>query len=213
MLNPTEWALQAKAARRWGWLNPPRLLVDAGAILAFVAAILATNLALTSFPNVKLFDLFVFMAGYTLGLRRGIAVAVLAWLVYGNSNPYGLTTMPLLATVMASETVFAAAGALVRRTIPPKSVRVLPSRGSLLFGGAAILCTLVYDGFTNVYTGISWAMLAQSTDYSRWVLVALFNPGALFFTAAHLSSNVLFFTAFAPLLIKGADTLRKGDGR
>ena len=71
MLNPTNWALQAKVARRWGWLNPPRLLVEAGAILAFVAAILATNIALTSFPNVKLFDLMVFLAGYALGLRRG----------------------------------------------------------------------------------------------------------------------------------------------
>ena len=212
MLNPTDWVLQAKVARRWGWLNPPRILVEAGAILAFVAAILATNLALTSFPNVKLFDLMVFLAGYTLGFRRGAAVAVAAWLVYGNFNPYGPTTLPLLATVMAAETVYAGAGAFVRRMVAPGSVRLLPSRSSLFFAAAAVVSTLAYDIAANLYTGISWAMFAGSTDYSRWIVIALFNPGALFFTAAHLSSNVLFFAAFAPLLVKGAEKIRKERG-
>ena len=212
MLNPTDWALQAKAATRWGWLNPPRILVEAGAILAFVAAILATNYALASFPNVKLFDLMVFLAGYTLGFRPGAAVAVAAWMVYGNFNPYGPTTLPLLATVMAAETVYAGAGALVRRLFAPGSVRLLPSRSSLFFAAAAVVSTLAYDMAANLYTGISWAMFAGSTDYSRWIVTALFNPGALFFTAAHLSSNVLFFAAFAPLLVKGAEKIRKKRG-
>jgi len=216
MTNPTGrllgvlWA-PGRAARPGVLLNPPRLLVEAGTILAFVAAILATNYALTGFLNVKLFDLLVFLAGYSLGFRRGASVAVLAWLVYGNFNPYGPTTLPLLATVMASETVYAGAGALVRKAVSPTSIRVLPNRGWLLFGGVAILCTLAYDGLTNIYTGISWAMIAQSTDYSRWVLTALFNPGALFFAAGHTVSNFLFFTAFAPVLIKGTKRLSGKD--
>ena len=214
MTNPTSKSVRARwissqGARPGVLLNPPRVVVEAGTILAFVAAILATNYALAGFPNVKLFDMLVFVAGYTLGFRRGVSVAVLAWLVYGNLNPYGPTTLPLLATVMASETVYAGAGALVRKVVSPKDVRVLPSRGSFLIGGAAILCTLVYDGFTNTYTGFVWALVAQSSDYLRWVLIAVFNPGALFFTAAHTSSNFLFFTAFAPLLIKGVERFRR----
>ncbi|MDO8751250.1 MAG: hypothetical protein Q7K03_08925 [Dehalococcoidia bacterium] len=208
--------IQARAvpgpwARRWRWLNVPRALADTAAILAFVAAILATNYALASFPNVKLFDLMVFLAGYTLGFRKGAAVAVVAWLVYGNFNPYGPTTAPLLATVMAAETVYAVAGALIRRLVAPGSVRLLPSRSGLLFAVAAVVSTLAYDVAANVYTGISWAMFAGSADYSRWIVTALFNPGALFFAAAHLSSNALFFAAFAPLLIKGAEKVRKGS--
>lgn len=194
-------------------LNPPRVAAEAAVILAFAAAILATNYALTGFPNVKLFDLLVFLAGYTLGFRRGASVAIVAWLVYGNFNPYGPTTLPLLATVMASETVYAGAGALARKVTSPNSVRLLPSRASLLFGGLAILSTLAYDAATNLYTGVHWAMVSQSTDYARWVLVALFNPGALFFTAAHLSSNLLFFTAFAPVLIKGVERIRRANTR
>ena len=38
---------------------------------AFILAILASNYALASQPNVKLFDLLVFTAGFTLGFRRG----------------------------------------------------------------------------------------------------------------------------------------------
>ncbi len=217
MVDHTDGLIQERAipgpwAKRWRWLHMPGVASDATAILAFVAAILATNYALASFPNLKLFDLMVFLAGYTLGFRRGAAVAVTAWLVYGNFNPYGPTTLPLLATVMAAETVYAGAGALVWRMVAPGNVRLLPSRSSLFFAAAAVVSTLTYDVAANLYTGISWAMFAGSADYSRWIVTALFNPGALFFTAAHLSSNVLFFAAFAPLLIKGAEKIRKARG-
>ena len=46
---------------------------------AFILAILASNYALASQPNVKLFDLLVFTAGFTLGFRRGALVAAGAW--------------------------------------------------------------------------------------------------------------------------------------
>ena len=81
---------------------------------AFVVAILISNYALSALPNVKLFDLLVFVAGYSLGLRRGDAVAVAAWLFYGSFNPWGATHPQLLVTLMASEVGYAAAGSLVR---------------------------------------------------------------------------------------------------
>ncbi|MCH8331075.1 MAG: hypothetical protein IH946_06810, partial [Bacteroidetes bacterium] len=69
----------------------------------FVAAILGSNYALIGLPNVKLFDLLVFVAGYTLGLRRGATVAVAAGLVYGQANPWGYAQPSLLATLMGAE--------------------------------------------------------------------------------------------------------------
>lgn len=191
-------------------LRLPRLVVDVGVILAFVTVILVTNYALAGYPNVKLFDLLVFTAGYTLGFRRGAAVAIGAWMVYGNFNPYGLTTLPLLFVVTASETLYAGAGALIRRAAPPSGLRFTPGWKSLIFGGAAIVCTLGYDLLTNIYTGVHWAQLSGSTDYIRWVSVALFNPGALFFMAAHVASNFTFFAAFAPALVKGAAKIKGG---
>jgi hypothetical protein len=210
LTDPTVWTQQAIAAvaKPQRSLYPPRVLVDAGAILAFVTAILATNYALTGFPNVKLFDLLVFVAGYSLGLRRGAAVAALAWVAYGTLNPWGPTTGPLLVTVMTAEIVYAGAGAVLRRFVDPSDLRVVPGWKSLGIGAVAVLCTLVYDTITNVYTGFAWAQMAGSANYGRWLALALFNPGALFFTAAHVSSNLLFFGAFAPLLIRGATWLK-----
>ena len=91
-------------------LLPGILVREALAPGTFVALILASNYALASMPNVKLFDLLVFVAGYTLGLRRGITVAVAAWLVYGQISPWGVAQPQLLATLMVSEALFAGAG-------------------------------------------------------------------------------------------------------
>ena len=160
---------------------------------AFILAILASNFALASQPNVKLFDLMVFVAGFTLGFRRGMVVAAGAWLVYGTFNPWGAAGPLLLATMMMSEAVYALAGAGLGRLVSPQRLSILPGRWSLLFAAAALVSTLAYDALTNVYTGIVWAQVAGAFEYKRWILIALFNPGALLFSAVHVGSNVLFF--------------------
>jgi hypothetical protein len=174
----------------------------------FIAAILGTNYALSALPNVKLFDLLVFVAGYTLGVRRGATVAVAAWLVYGQANPWGYAEPTLLATLMGAEVGYAIAGAVVRRLVPASSVRLRPSAGWMAFAGAAAVSTVAYDVATNAYTGLLWAALAGADDHAAWVWVALFNPGALFFAAAHLTSNIVFFLAFGPPLVRAADIAR-----
>ncbi len=77
--------------------------------LAFILAILATNYALASAPNVKFIDLLVFAAGYTLGFRRGITVALGARLIYGTFNPWGIADPFLVVAMMMSEIVFSLA--------------------------------------------------------------------------------------------------------
>ncbi|MBI4199603.1 MAG: hypothetical protein HY535_03915 [Chloroflexi bacterium] len=193
-----------EALRSW----VPRAAAEAALLGAFMGAILATNYALASFPNVKLFDLLVFVAGYALGFRRAAAIAVLSWGVYGTFNPWGPTTLPLLFVVSASEPVYALAGGLLRRTLPPSKLRLVPGKGSLLLGAVAVATTLAYDAATNVYTGVSWAQFAGSSEFGRWVLVALFNPGALWFSAMHVASNVAAFSLLTPALARGAERLK-----
>ena len=182
-----------------------RIWMEATVLVAFITAILTTNYALTALPNVKLFDLMVFVAGYTLGFRRGAAVATGAWLVYGTFNPWGAAGPLLLVTLMMSEVVYALAGAGLRKLAPPHRLRVLPGRRSLLFAAAAVACTLTYDAATNVFTGVTWAQMVGGSEYGRWVLVALFNPGALLFSAMHVGSNLLLFSLLGPALIKGLE--------
>lgn len=179
-------------------------LREAVAPLAFLAAILVSNYALAGLPNVKLFDLLVFVAGYTLGFRRGAAVAIGAWLVYGRFNPWGAAHAQLLATMMAAETGYALMGALVRLATTPSALRLRPGRLSVALVVAAMLATVFYDVTTNIYTGYFWATIAGSDDYGRWINTALSNPGAVFFMAVHVGSNAVLFPVFGPPLMKGA---------
>lgn len=168
----------------------------------FVAIILASNYLLSSLPNVKLFDLMVFLAGYSLGARRGITVAVVAWFFYGQINPWGVASAPLLITLMASESIYALAGSVVSRIIKGKNISLKLGATSLIFLTAAAITTPIFDILTNISTGYFWATLAGSTEYLAWIKSALINPGALFFMLVHTGSNIAFFTTLGPTLAK-----------
>ena len=168
----------------------------------FVVLILVSNYLLSSLPNVKLFDLMVFLAGYTLGIRRGITVGIVAWFFYGQINPWGIASAPLLITLMASESVYALAGSLVSKVTHSKKVSVKPGVNHLLFLSAAVIATPIYDIFTNISTGYFWATIAGSSEYGHWIKSALLNPGALFFMLVHMGANAAFFTILGPALAK-----------
>ena len=170
----------------------------------FVVAILVTNYALAGLPNVKLFDLLVFVAGYSLGLRRGGLVAIAAWLVYGNANPWGAAQAPLLMTMMGAQVGYAVLGSLTRRFVSPDTIRLGPSRLSLVLLVSALVATLAYDFATNLYTAFFWASIAGSTDYFRWITTTLFGPGAVLFMVLHVGSNLALFPVFGPLLMRAS---------
>ena len=191
---------------------PDVVVREALAPAAFVALILASNYALAALPNVKLFDILVFAAGYALGFRRGATVAAAAWLVYGQINPWGAAQPQLLAVLIAGETLYAGAGSLARRLVRPGRVTLGPSAATLAFLVPALIVTPAYDVITNVYTGYFWATVAGSGEYARWIGVALFNPGALFFMAVHAGANAAFFPVFGPPLVKGAESMKERLG-
>lgn len=166
----------------------------------FVVLILLSNYALAFIPNVKLFDLFVFVAGYSLGLRRGLTVAAIAWLVYGNFNPWGFASSPLLIVLIVSETFYVFAGVLTNRLVSRYE------RVALL--ASAVIATTLYDIATNVYTGIFWAQISNR-EYFEWVMIAIFNPGALMFMLFHVGSNSIFFPVFGPLLIENTEKIKQ----
>ncbi len=176
---------------------------------AFVLSILISNFALADLPNVKLFDLLVFVAGYSLGMRRGLVVAASGMLLYEIGNPWGPAQAPLLLTKIGAEMVYAVAGAVFARFSLISPMRLGPSRTSVGFVVAALVTTVAYDLATNLYTAYFWAGLAGGTEYIRWIGVTLFGPGALLFMVLHVGSNVVLFPTFAPLFIKGAEQVQR----
>lgn len=171
--------------------------------MGFILAILVANYAMALVPNIKFFDLIVFVAGYTLGFRRGVTVAMGAWLIYGTFNPWGVAGPFLLVSLMITETVYAFAGAGLRRVISQEQLRITSLSHSLLFAVAAMACTITYDVLTNIYTGVVWAQMSGGIEYSKWIVTALFNPAALIFYAMHIGSNIFFFALFGPVIAKG----------
>ena len=178
----------------------------------FVVAILTTNYALSGLPNVKLFDLLVFVAGYSLGLRRGALVAIGAWLFYGNVNPWGVAQAPLLITMMSAQMIYVFVGSLTRRFVSPDNIKLGPSRLTFALLLVALVTTLAYDLATNVYTAYFWAGLAGSNDYSSWLLPTLFGPGAVLFMVLHVGSNLMLFPVFGPLLMRVSNKIEEVPG-
>ena len=168
----------------------------------FLIAILGTNYAMAGLPNVKLFDLLVFSAGYVLGFRKGVLVGVSAWLLYGTFNPWGPADSLLLTILMTSEAIYAFMGFGFRKLIDPNNLRISNSRQSLILVGLAALGTFLYDLFTNAYTGVVWANMSDGS-YIDWINIALFNPGALLFSFVHISSNIIIFLTLGPLVMRG----------
>ena len=202
-------AASYRARRQWAEIPVQTLGRELVLPAAFILAILASNFALASQPNVKLFDLMVFAAGFTLGFRRGALVAAGAWLAYGTFNPWGAAGPLLLATLMMSEFMYALAGAAMRLLISPKQLSIIPGRWSILLAAVALVSTLAYDAVTNAYTGIVWAQMTGGFEYKRWILIALFNPGALLFSAYHVGSNIIFFALVGPALVKGVERAKR----
>jgi hypothetical protein len=152
----------------------------AATIPAYIAAILSTNYVLTGLPNVKLFDMLVFLATYLHGARVGFPVAGITWLVYGTLNPYGAASPPLLTVQIISEMVFVSLGLVARRLNHAADVRLLWG----LLGG---LGAGIYDFITNVYVGLIF--------YNDVMLALIMG---IPFTAAHIIANIAFFTIVAP---------------
>jgi len=149
---------------------------------AYTAAVLSTNYLLTPLPNVKLFDVLVFVATFIHGVPVGLSVASLTWIVYGVLNPWGAAPPPLIAVLIACESSFVALAAFARRFTFNDGVD-----RSFLWGFLGAAGAFLYDFATNLYVGIF---------FYNDVLTALIL--GIPFTAAHITSNLIFFMLLGP---------------
>lgn len=151
----------------------------------FSALSLATDYALLPFPNVKLMDAFVFVAAFCFGLRVGVPVAALTWLVYGTVNPLGPAGFPLILVLMLSETVYAGAAVLLRKRAGVLNGAGSLAERSLFLGAVGAVTTFAYDFITNAVTGLIF--------YDSVLLGLGYGIG---FALVHEVSNAVIF-AFA----------------
>lgn len=173
---------------RSAYKNP---LGAVAAVALFSSLALSSNYVLTGFPNVKLMDLVVFVAAFRYGMRVGISVAFVTWMVYGNINPYGVAGFPLLPILMVSESLYALLGYGSQRFGGSlgREKRSMTSTAPL-FGAAGVVGAFVYDFVTNAFTGVFFYG-------SLWTGVLAGIP----FAIVHELSNLAFFSLAAPPLL------------
>jgi len=189
-------------------------------IAVFSALALGTDYAMTPFPNVKLMDTLVFVAAFLFGLRVGVGVGVVTWLVYGSFNPFGPISLILMFQILG-ETFYAISGSLLRRTrfsnvilgkqvLGPDSARAyFPVRRIL--GAIGLTGALAYDVLTNTATW--FIQLYDPTKnlgsiVSQSLMVGLLTMNFPWpFGILHQASDCLFFALIAPVVIKATSKL------
>jgi len=165
------------------------------ALIATLAALcIGTNYAMLPLPNVNLMDAIVFTTSLFFGVIPGAAVATISWLVYGTLNPFGLS-LPVLITVIISESIYVIAGRLVRKTSSrsPKS-NFKGLERNIIYGTAGLFATLAYDLITNAIVGLV-------VYKSVWIGLLTMNvPIPL--GIIHEASNFFFFATVVPILVR-----------
>jgi len=162
-------------------------------IALFSSLVLASNYALTPFPNVKLFDSLVFVSSFLFGLDVGLSVAILSWFVYGSVNPWGTASLYLILILAASETVYAWFGWIAARLLRYRFRSGIER--SLGFGIMGLVGALIYDVLTVTVP------LIMIGNPLLTAFLYLLNPATLYFFLVHEVADLFFFSTFVPALI------------
>jgi hypothetical protein len=174
-------------------------------IAVFTALALGTNYLMIDVPNVKLMDSLVFISGFLFGLDVGVATGTSIWLVYGFVNPYGQDSPLLLLFLVAGESFYAIAGALLRRTSAGTQLMMNGNycHATIVFGVLGLVTTFAYDALTNFGDKLPFT----NSLYQAFLIGMITGaPFALF----HELSNSVFFATIVPGALYATRRFRLG---
>lgn len=168
-----------------------RLTRSVATIAVFTALIVGSNLALSSFPDIKLDGVLIFMTTVVFGAYAGASVAVLSETIWGFVSPYGASGAYLLPFLVSAELLYVVAGLIAKRALRG---RWDAARGSgALFAGLLGIFTFIWD----VWTNFGWALLTTTLSPGP-ILLVMFNPATLVIDITHEVSNLVLGFAFVP---------------
>ncbi|MEM3162692.1 MAG: ECF transporter S component [Candidatus Bathyarchaeia archaeon] len=158
-------------------------------ITVIVALCLGSNYALSSIPNFKVMDFFVFISGFIFGPWIGASTGILVWMIYGVINPYGFVLQVWLAT-MLSEAIYGLVGGILGKKISLSNSSSDYFMISVILGVAGFILTLVYDFLTNI---------AYALAFNIPIIVAIVM-GVPFTLVHEISNAAIFGICTVPLL-------------
>ncbi len=159
----------------------------------FMALALAGGLAFFAVPGLELMTATVFLAGFMLGMMRGLIVGGIAEFLYTFFNPLGPAIPPLMLAQVAGMAVSGFAGGCLARLFPDR-LPPLPA-----FAVLGILLTLLFDFATTLAFGVS---IKQTWE---GFFAALTFGAPVYLT--HVATNGLIFSLLVPILARHLHTL------
>ena len=149
---------------------------------------LAITYPLAGIPNVKFFEVCLFMAGIFLGWWGGITVPLVAGLIYIIFNPNGPQTVILVGFAqIIGYILFGLAGSLFGKSILANKNRIV---GMTFCAATGVVLTFIYDIMTNAAWGITIGAI--------WPAIY----SGIAFSVIHLVSNGIIFGILEPFMVK-----------
>ncbi len=109
-------------------------------ITIFTALALGLGYAFVCIPNFELLSPTIFLAGSLFGLRRGVLVGTLTYLIFGLINPMGMSPLLLLIAQVLVGTLLGVSGGICHSRKWNKAQIILP---------LGILITMISDILTT----------------------------------------------------------------
>jgi thiamine transporter ThiT len=154
----------------------------------FAALALAVTYPMAGIPNIKFFELCLFISGAFLGYWGGLTVPLVAGTIYILFNPNGPQTVLLVGLAqIIGFILFGLAGALFRKMILVNKNRIV---GMTFCAATAVVLTFIYDFMTNAAFGF--------TIGAFWPTIV----SGIGFSLVHMASNGLIFGLAEPLMVK-----------
>jgi uncharacterized membrane protein len=164
------------------------------ALMALWTGMIATvGIVFAFIPNIELVLLSAFLGGIALGPKRGFLVAALGEAIFSALNPIGSGLgFPILYIFQViSIGLSGFVGGLSFRFM---NTSASSFRMSISLGIIALVLTLVFD----FLTALSFPLSSGMTDGA---LKGVLGTGLVFFLL-HISSNIILFAIFGPVLIR-----------
>ena len=179
------------------WLEQKSFRITLISIFTALAVVL--GYALAYLPNIEVFTLMIFLAGFFLEKKDGAIVGLMSSFIFVFFNPYGVSPLPLFAYQLFHYSLTGCLGGLVGTYLrkkdyfnPKESLYIPKIMGFLGIIGASI--TFSFD----IITTLIGALLFYK-GFASFILAYL---SGLVFTTLHFIGNTLGFIFLLPGLIE-----------
>jgi uncharacterized membrane protein len=168
-------------------------------IATFSALSVVLGYMLVYIPNIEIFTLMIFLAGFIMGKRDGLIIGLLSSAIFTFLNPLGASPLPLFAYQILHYSLTGLSGGLTRSYLNNKTYfkpkeDLYNLKIIVIFGLIAGILTFTYDILSTLIGGF---IVSFTIEY---FIITYFS--GLIFTSIHLVGNILGFIFILPGLIQ-----------